>query len=306
MNILITGGAGFIGSHLADKLIEKKHKVIIIDDLSCGKIKNINKSAKFYKINILSPKLASIFKKYNPEIVFHHAAQKNVRTSIDNPAKDAKINILGGLYLLECCKNYKIKKFIFASTGGAIYGESSVLPTPETKIPNPDSPYGISKLSFERYLRVFYKIHNIKYTALRYSNVYGPRQDPKGEAGVIAIFINNLLKNKKCTIFGNGKQTRDYIFVHDIVRANILAMQSNKIGEFNIGTGKQVSVNNLFAQCAKLIGSNIQANHGPVVFGEVQKSCLNIKKAKQELKWQPKIILNQGLQRTINWFKKNA
>lgn len=302
MNILITGGAGFIGSHIADKLVEKNHQITIIDDLSCGRRENINKNAQFYKLSILSPNLDSIFKKYKPKIVFHQAAQKNVRVSVENPAKDAKTNILGTLNVLECCKTYNAGKIIFASSGGAIYGETNKLPTPKNRTPAPDSPYGVSKLSIEYYLRVFYKIHGLSYIALRYSNVYGPRQDPKGEAGVIAIFIDNLLKNKKSTIFGNGRQTRDYIYVDDVVNANLSAMQKSVIGEFNIGTGIETNVNDLFAKIAKLIGVDAQTSHGPKNPGEVARSCLNILKTRKELGWKPRVTLDKGLEKTIKWF----
>lgn len=272
MKILVTGGAGFIGSHLVDELIKRRHQVAIIDI----KKTNLNPKARFYKINILR-NLEPIFKKIKPEIVFHLAAQINVRKSVEDPVFDARTNILGTLNLLKHCQ--KIKKFIFSSSGGAIYGDAKTIPTPESEAANPLSPYGVAKLAIENYLKAL----NINYIALRYANVYGPRQDAKGEAGVIAIFIDKIKNNQSPIVFGNGKQTRDYIYVQDVVNANIKAMQKNIFGAFNIGTGKETSVNKLL----KLISPKTKAKHTPPVPGEVQRSCLDIKKAKKILNWMP-------------------
>jgi len=283
--VLITGGAGFIGSHLADKLVKNRHNVSIIDNLSTGKKENINLKTRFYKLDILSPKISHIFEKEKPEIVFHLAAQKNVRRSLEDPVKDAKTNILGTLNLLRHCQ--KVKKFIFASSGGAIYGNAKIIPTPEGYPANPLSPYGVAKLAIEKYLKAL----NINYVALRYANVYGPRQDAKGEAGVIAIFIDKIKDNQSPIIFGTGEQTRDYVYVSDVVSANIKAMQKNVFGEFNIGTSQETSVNKLL----KMLAHKAQAKHAKAVLGEVQRSCLDIKKAKQMLGWEPRVSLKQGL-----------
>jgi len=288
MKILVTGGAGFIGSHLVDELIKRRYSVVILDNLSEGKKENIHAKARFYKINICS-NLEPIFRQEKPGIVFHLAAQKNVRKSLEDPIKDAKTNILGTLNLLKHCEN--IKKFIFSSSGGAIYGNTKNLPTPETEVPNPLSPYGVAKLAVEKYLHAL----RVSHVSLRYANVYGPRQDPWGEAGVIAIFINKIKNNQKPIIFGNGKQTRDYVYVTDVVSANIKAMQKNIFGEINIGTGKETSVNQLL----KLIDQKAKAEHIKAVAGEVQRSCLDIKKAKKILGWQPKIKLEDGIKNLL-------
>lgn len=288
MKILITGGAGFIGSHLVDELIKQKHSVAIIDNLSEGKKENINLKARFYKINICN-NLESIFRKENPEIIFHLAAQKNVRKSIEDPIKDARTNILGTLNILKHCKN--VKKFIFSSSGGAIYGNTKIIPTPETETPNPLSPYGVSKLAIEKYLKAL----NMPYISLRYSNVYGPRQDPFGEAGVVAIFINKIKNNQTPIIFGSGEQTRDYIYVSDVVSANIKALEKNIFGEFNIGTSRETSVNQLL----KLIDPKAKPKYKPAIAGEVQTSCLDITKAKKILDWEPKIKLEDGIKQIL-------
>ncbi len=301
--ILVTGGAGFIGSHLVDKLIELDHKVVVIDNLSNGRKENLNKKAKFYKVDVCSPKISEIFKKEKPEIVFHLAAQINVRKSVENPRKDAKINILGSLNILENCKKYKVEKLIFASTGGAIYGEAKEIPTKETYLENPVSPYGISKLTVERYLNFYYQTFNLPYLSLRFSNVYGPRQNSKSEAGVIAIFIERMLKNQDCIIYGDGQQTRDFIYVKDVVNACLKAMETNKVGVYNIGTGKETSINEIFKRLKNLIGSTSKPIYEKEKPGDLRRSSLDITKAKKELKWQPKWSLEEGLKETIEWFK---
>src|SRR4030067_654229 len=249
MNILITGGAGFIGSNAADRFIREGHQVIVVDNLTTGKLKNLNPKAKFYKIDIKNREgLEGIFKENKIDIINHHAAQMDVRKSVDDPIYDADVNILGSLNLLQLAVKHKIKKFIFASTGGAVYGEQDYFPADEKHPQNPLSPYGISKLSLEKYL-YFYKItYNLDYTILRYANVYGPRQDPHGEAGVVAIFIQKMLNKEQPIINGNGEQTRDFVYVGDVVEANILAMENNPELDsgtdniFNIGTSIETSV----------------------------------------------------------------
>jgi UDP-glucose 4-epimerase len=302
--ILITGGAGFIGSHLVDKLINENYTVIIVDNLSTGKKENINLKAKFYKLDILNPKIFEVFKKEKPEIVFHLAAQVNVRKSVEDPINDAKINILGFLNILEACRKFNVKKIIFSSSGGAIYGETKIIPTPENYLPNPESPYGIAKLIVEKYLDFYKKVYGLDYIALRFANVYGSRQDPKGEAGVVSIFIEKIFKGERPIIFGNGKQTRDFIYVDDIVSALIKSISyKGKETIFNVGTDIETSVNQLF----KLISKILRAKTKPIYVspkpGELKRNCLNISKIKKELKWQPKYNLEKGFKETIKWFR---
>jgi len=304
MKILITGGAGFIGSHLVDALIKRKHKLIVVDNLSSGLKENLNPKAKFYYLDIRSKKLDNVFQKERPEIVFHCAAQINLRKSIAHPLKDARINILGSLNLLENCRKYKIKKFIFSSTGGAIYGDTKNIPTPEDFPANPPSPYGIAKLTIEKYLHYYYQVFGLPYFSLRYSNVYGPRQNPKNEAGVIAIFSEKILKGEQVVINGDGRQTRDYVYIDDVVRANLLALRRKGVGVFNIGTEKETSVREIFKMLKKITQTKIKAIYGPPIKGEQRRSCLAIKKAKRELGWSPKVRLDDGLKKTVQWFKK--
>jgi len=303
MKILVSGGAGFIGSYLVDKLIKDGHQVVVIDNLSTGKKENLNKKAKFYKVDIQSPKISQIFKREKPEKVFHLAAQVDLRKSVENPIESAKVNILGSLNILENCQKFKIKKIIFSSTGGAIYGEAKIIPTPEDYPANPLSPYGIEKLTIEKYLDYYWKVFKIPYISLRLANVYGPRQNSKGEAGVIAIFCDKMLCGKQPIIYGLGCQTRDFVFVDDVAEANILAMESKKIGIFNIGTGKETDINTIFEKIKKLIGVKCKKIHAPAKSGEQKRSCLNYTKAKKELGWQPKYSLENGLRETINYFK---
>jgi len=317
MKILVTGGAGFIGSHLVDVLIERGHKIVVIDDLSTGKKENINKKAKFYKIDICSPKIREIFKKEKPKICFHFAAQINVRKSVEDPLFDAKVNILGSLNIIQsfirgiCSQiransrklnSCKFAKFIFASTGGAIYGEAKKIPTPENHPPNPISPYGIAKLTVENYLKFYKENFGLKFISLRFSNVYGPRQDPKGEAGVVAIFIEKLLKGERPTIFGDGNQTRDFIFVEDAVSACLKAMEYKGEKEiFNIGTGIETSINKLYEILSKLLKTKIKPKYALEKSGDLKRSCLDISLAKRELKWEPKYNLEKGLKEPIKF-----
>jgi UDP-glucose 4-epimerase len=314
--ILVTGGAGFIGSHLVDALIERGHRVVVIDNLSTGKRENVNKKAKFYKIDICSPKIGEIFKKEKPGIVFHFAAQINVRKSVKNPLFDAKVNILGSLNIIQnfiqhqtshlkhLTSPLKLPTFIFASTGGAIYGKAKKIPTPEDYPANPISPYGISKLAVENYLKFYKENFGLKFISLRFSNVYGPRQDPKGEAGVVAIFIEKLLKRERPTIFGDGNQTRDFIFVEDVVSACLKAMEyKGKKEIFNIGTGIETSINKLYEIISKLLKTKIKPKYIPEKPGDLKRSCLDISLVKRELKWKTKYNLEKGLEKTINSWK---
>ncbi len=305
MKILVTGGAGFIASHLVDKLIEKGHQVVIVDNLSSGKKENLNPKAKFYKIDIQSPEIFGLFEKEKPETVFHYAAQIDVRKSVENPIEDAKINILGSLNILESCQKFGVKKIIFASSGGAMYGDTDIIPTPESQLEKPESPYGITKLAIEKYLHFYKKTFGLDYTALRLANVYGPRQNSKGEAGVIAIFCDRMLKNEEVIINGDGKQTRDYLFVDDAIEAAILSLESSlgKNPVYNLGRGIETSVNEIYKLLVKEIGKDITPQYGPAKKGEQLRSCLDFSKIKKELNWQPRYDLEKGLKETIKWFR---
>jgi UDP-glucose 4-epimerase len=299
IKVLVTGGAGFIGSHLTDRLIEKGYKVVVIDNLSTGRKENLNPKAKFYKIDICSPKIRDIFYKERPRAVFHLAAQINLRKSVEDPIWDAKTNILGSLNILENCKNFDVKKIIFSSTGGAIYGDAKIIPTPESCPEYPLSPYGIAKLTVDKYLNYYYKVFRLPYVSLRLANVYGPRQNSKGEAGVVAIFIEKILKGIQPMINGSGRQTRDFVYVEDVVKAALLAFKKNKVGIFNIGTAKETNVNNIFRRIKKLTYSNCKEIHSFGKSGEQKKSCLDFSKAKKQFGWKPNYDLDSGLKRII-------
>lgn len=303
--IIITGGAGFIGSHVVDKYIEYGHEVVVIDNLSTGKEENINPRARFYNIDIRDREIETIFKKERPEIVNHHAAQMDVRRSTENPVFDAEVNILGTINLLENSIKYGVKRFIFASSGGAVYGEQRDFPAKEDHPNFPLSPYGISKLAGEKYLHYYSETYGLSYISLRYSNVYGPRQNPEGEAGVVAIFIGRILRGNEPIINGDGEQTRDYIYVDDIVKANIKATEGKVKGPFNIGTGIETSVNTLLSQLIEITGVNMKGIHGPPKKGEQRRSVLYCAKARRLLGWEPEVGLEEGLRRTILYFRKS-
>ncbi len=308
MRVLITGGAGFIGSHVADALIERGHRVTILDDLSSGREENVNRRAKFYKFNISNRKrLEKLFEKVQPEAVFHFAAQINVRASVENPSVDALTNVMGSLSLIELAAKHGVKKFIFSSTGGAMFSDATPRPTPESIPAAPLSPYGIAKLSVEHYLRFFHQIHGLPYIVLRYANVYGPRQNAEGEAGVVAIFLMRMLEETGPTINGDGLQTRDYVYVGDVAQANIFALDSILTeGVFHIGTGIETSVNDIFRMLNWQFGKVFEETHGPAKSGETKASALNARKAKEALQWEPKVALAEGLVATATWFKARS
>lgn len=301
---LVTGGAGFIGSHVVDALIKRRIKVYVIDDLSSGQKKNINPNAHFTKMSILNPQLPKFLKKIKPDVMFHLAAQINLRESVGDPCGDMRTNIQGTLSLAHNCALLGVKKFVFSSTGGAIYSEKARPPCNENALAEPLSPYGIAKRSSEMYLRFIYQVHGMPYVALRYANVYGPRQNAKGEAGVVSIFAERMLRGESTIINGTGKQTRDYVFVGDVVRANMLAMNSNVAGEFNVGTGKETSVNTLWKSLKKLTGYQLPKRNVPAPPGELMRSALDARKARKYLGWEPKIKLEDGLKKTVAWFAK--
>ncbi len=305
MKVLVTGGAGFIGSHIVDKLIEKGFEVFIIDNLSTGKRENINEKAKFVCGDINDERLLNnLFKENNFSYIFHLAAQISVSNSVREPVKDAQVNIIGSLKLIKKSIESGVKKIIFSSTGGAIYGEAETFPTTEEVFPKPVSPYAIAKFSVENYLRFAKREFGLNYTILRYSNVYGPRQDPCGEAGVVAIFSSRMLQNKNTIIFGDGKYIRDYVFVSDVAQANIKAMENGDGKIFNISTAKGTSVNELFQILKELTGYRKAPFYKPEREGDVRKSVLSYEKAKRELKWEPKINIDEGLKSTVEWFKE--
>jgi len=303
MKVLVTGGAGFIGSHIVDRLIDEGFEVVVIDDLSSGNEKNINKKAKFFKLDIQDSKLESIFEREQPHYICHQAAQIDVRRSVSDPVFDAKINVLGTINILQNCIKYNVKKVIFASSGGAIYGEQEVFPAPETHPLRPISPYGITKLVAEHYLYYYKTVYGLDYVALRYANVYGPRQDPYGEAGVVAIFIQKMLNGEQPIINGDGNQTRDFVYVGDVAQANILAIKNN-ISEnvFNIGTGIETSVNQIFNHIREIINPSMEEKHGSPKQGEQLRSVIEYKKAEKILHWEPKVSLVDGFKKTCEYF----
>jgi UDP-glucose 4-epimerase len=303
MKILVTGGAGFIGSQVADAFISEGHEVSIIDNLSTGNEKNINPKAKFYKLSINDPEVLNIFEKEKFDVVNHHAAQIDVRKSVNDPIFDANVNILGTINLLQSCVKTGVKKFTFASTGGAIYGEQEYFPADENHPVNPVSPYGITKLTIEKYLFFYKKEYGLNYTVLRYANVYGPRQNPLGEAGVVAIFVNRLLKNENPTINGNGNQTRDYVFVQDVVKANLLTVNDEISTIYNIGTGIETNVNEVFGKLNNLAGGIAEEKHGPSAKGEQLRSVISSEKIFNKFNWRPSVKIDEGLKITFDYFK---
>jgi len=301
--VLVTGGAGFIASHVADRYVSEGYEVVIVDDLSSGKAENLNPKARFYKMDIRDKGISAVFEKERPDIVNHHAAQMDVRRSVSDPVFDADVNILGMLNLLQNSANHGVKKFVFASSGGAVYGEQDTFPASETHQTNPLSPYGISKLAGEKYLFYFKEVHGLDYTALRYANVYGPRQNPHREAGVITIFTTKLLKGEQPVINGDGKQTRDYVYVKDVVEANWQATVRNYCGPVNIGTGSETDVNELFSELVTLTGTKAQEIHAPAKAGEQKRSVVDNRKAGEVLGWRPTVSLEEGLRETVLFFK---
>ncbi len=306
MKILVTGGAGFIGSWVCDAYISEGHQVLVVDNLSTGSEKNIPREAEFDECDIRnSAGLEKVFRRFRPEVVNHHAAQINVRNSVKDPHADAEINITGSLKVLRLCAEYGISKFIFASTGGALYGKPEILPATESTPICPLSPYGIAKLSTENYVRYYSESFGFNHVILRYANAYGERQNPEGEAGVIGIFCENILKKKPCIIFGDGEQTRDYVHVSDVTRANLLAVKSKEQGTFNIGTSVESSVNYIARILQEETMSEFAVKRGQRCQGEVRRISLDFSLAEQKLEWVPEIFLREGLIRTWKWFQQN-
>jgi UDP-glucose 4-epimerase len=304
VKVLVTGGAGFIGSHVVDGLIDEGHSLVVVDDLSTGKSEYVNPQARFYELDICSPDLDQVFAQEQPELVNHHAAQADVRRSIADPGFDAEVNIIGSLNLLECARKQGVKKFIYASTGGAVYGEPVYLPCDEDHPINAFCPYGVSKHTVEHYLYLYSQNYGLEYTILRYSNVYGPRQDPFGEAGVVAIFSRQMVHGEQVVINGSGEQERDFVYVSDIVQANLLTMAKGGGQIYNLGCGVGTSINELFAMMKDISGYAGEPVYGPPKPGETFRIYLDAGKARRELRWKALVGLEEGLRRTIDFFLK--
>jgi len=305
MKVLVTGGAGFIGSHVVDTLISAGYEVVVVDDLSTGRLSNLNPAATFYQVDIRSPQLAEVFEKERPDYVDHHAAQMDVRRSIADPLFDAEVNVIGSINLIECCRRYGVKRLIYISTGGAVYGEPEYLPCDEAHPVNPICPYGASKHTVEHYLYMYQQNYGLDYIVLRYPNVYGPRQDPHGEAGVVAIFTGQMLAGGQVVINGDGEQQRDFVYVEDCAQANLMAMTSQNANQiYNLGYGRGTTVNEIFTTLKNITGYQLAATHGAAKVGETRQIYLDATKAQKELGWKPTVDLEEGLQRTADYFKR--
>ncbi len=304
MNIIVTGGAGFIGSWVSQTYLNEGHNVLIIDNLYSGMKENIPEGAGFIECDVRSKDdLEKVFSSFKPQIVNHHASQINVRDSVERPQFDAETNIVGSINILELSIEFDVDRVIFSSTGGAIYGEPASIPVAENSPQLPLSPYGVSKLSVENYMKYYNKIHNLDYVVLRYSNVYGQRQNPHGEAGVVAIFCTNILAQKPCIIFGSGEQTRDYVHVEDVAKANLLSLDANS-GTYNIGTSVETSVNDIVNSLKNITDKDFEVVREDERIGEVQRISLDNSLAQKELGWTPKHNFESGLELTWNWFQK--
>ena len=307
MKVLITGGAGFIGSHVADAFLKAGHEVVVLDNLSSGKRENLPAQARLYLMDLGARELAEVFAAERPDIVDHHAAQISVTASARDPLEDARTNVLGMLNLLEACWSLPVKKFIFASTGGAIYGDTDRLPTPEDHPPQPLSPYGIHKWLGEQYLRYYAHQHGLSYTVLRYANVYGPRQNPDGEAGVVSIFFSRLLRRETPTLFayegeGHG-MVRDYVYVEDVARANLEAAGKGTGETVNIGTGVGTTTEALYRAITGQFPGAPEPRREPARPGDLRRSLLDVRKAERLLGWKPRVALSEGLARTGEFFR---
>ncbi len=302
--ILVTGGAGFIGSHVVDLFVAQGYEVVIVDDLSTGRASNLNPAAKFYQLDIRSPQLREVFEAEKPDYVSHHAAQMDVRRSVAQPLFDADINILGSINVIETAKDFDVKRFIYISTGGAVYGEPESLPCDESHPINPICQYGASKHTVEHYLYMYHVNYGLKYTVLRYPNVFGPRQDPHGEAGVVAIFAGKMLAGEAVMINGDGNQTRDFVYVGDCAKANHLALTvDHQPGIYNLGWGRPTSINEICSVLVNITGYTLPVEYGAAKVGETRHIYLDASKIKKDLGWEPTITLEQGLEKTVDYFK---
>lgn len=306
MRILVTGGAGFIGSNVADRFVALGHDVAVFDNLSSGFREFVNPKAKFYEGDLAdAASIEAAIADFRPEIVDHHAAQIDVRKSVTDPVFDARVNVLGSIGMLQSCTKHGVRKVVYASTGGALYGEGRTLPAPEDHPINPEAPYGASKHTVEHYLYIWKLLHGLDYTVLRYPNVFGPRQNPHGEAGVNAIFIGLMLEGKRPRIFGDGNAVRDYLFVDDVVAANVLALDAGSGEMLNIGTGIGTSVNDIVRELQSILGFSEGAIYEAARAGEIQRIYLDAARAKQVLGWTPSVTFRAGLERTVDWSRHN-
>jgi UDP-glucose 4-epimerase len=306
MKILVTGGAGFIGSHVVDACVAAGHDVLVVDNLCTGKRENLNPKARFHELDILDAKTADLIRDERPDVLNHHAAQMDVRRSVADPLFDARTNVLGTIALLEASREAGVKKVLFVSSGGAVYGEQETFPAPETHPTWPVSPYGVSKRSGELYCHFYFAEYRMPFVAFRYANVYGPRQDPHGEAGVVAIFSSRMLRGEPVTVNGDGKQTRDYVFVGDVARMSLLALERDATGPVNIGTGIETDVNQLARTLLEVSGSRSEVRHGPAKSGEQRRSVVDIRRAADVFGWRPEVSLRDGLARTVEFFRARA
>lgn len=304
---LVTGGAGFIGSHLVDALLAKKWDVFVIDDLSTGLKKNLDPRATFQKMDVRSPSVAKLVERLKPDALFHLAAQASVPESVKDPIRDAEINLHATLRLLDAASRAKVKHFIFAGTGGALSSEATRLPTDEDHAVAPGSPYAIAKVGSEHYGAFYRAWRKLNFTSFRFANVYGPRQNPHGEAGVVAIFCRVMLANRSLKINGTGLQTRDYVYVSDVVRAMMLGLDSPQaVGPYHVGTGIETDVRTIFQNLAALTGYRLKPRKGPADIGAPTRSALDSSKLTHDLGWRPSITLEDGLRKTVEWFRENA
>jgi UDP-glucose 4-epimerase len=299
---LVTGGAGFIGSHITDALIDAGHTVTVIDDLSRGRRVQVNPAATFVELDVTSRELAAAIADARPDVIFHEAAQIDVRESVRDPLHDADVNVVGTVNVLRAAVDAGTRRVVFASSGGAIYGDTEIIPTPEDQPCRPESPYGTAKLCAEAYGGTFSRQAGLEFVALRYANVYGPRQDPHGEAGVVAIFATRLVHGEPVVINGDGTQTRDYVHVHDVVRANLAAVDG-PAGIYNIGTGIETDVNTLYQMLAEATGVTTAAEHGPAKPGEQRRSCLDTSGTRERLAWSAAIGFLDGMRTTVDYFR---
>jgi len=307
MKILVTGGAGFIGSNVSDALVAAGHDVVVVDDLSGGARTQVPEKARFHRADVQdAPAMEEIFAQETPEVLVHHAAQMDVRRSVADPRFDAQVNVVGLLNLLEAGRRHGLRRVLFASSGGAGYGEQEEFPAAETHRIAPVSPYGVSKMASELYLSCYRAMYGLEFVAMRYANVYGPRQDPHGEAGVVAIFTRRVLAGEASTINGDGTQTRDYVFVGDIVRANVRLATHSWSGALNLGTGIETSVKQLYQAVCEACGAKVPADHGPAKPGEQRRSAISPRRAAEVIGWRPETSLAEGLRRTAEHFRRRG